>query len=161
MKWYTTKAIDFCAGHRLLQYEGQCSNIHGHNFRAEISLGCDELTYSGMVVDFSEIKQKVKNWIDTKLDHGFIANGFDTALTDYLQDTEQKHYVLDNISMALAHRVSPEEFKKYKEYKQISLCNPTMENLALVIKLVCTNLFSDHFQYKVRLYESRDGWVEV
>ncbi len=31
-----TKEIRFCYGHRLLQYEGKCRHLHGHNGRAVI-----------------------------------------------------------------------------------------------------------------------------
>ena len=33
-----TKHIDFCYGHRLLNYEGQCRYLHGHNGRVEIDI---------------------------------------------------------------------------------------------------------------------------
>ena len=33
-----TKRIDFCYGHRLLDYEGVCKHPHGHNAVAEIQV---------------------------------------------------------------------------------------------------------------------------
>ena len=51
-----TREIDFCYGHRLLNYEGKCKHLHGHNGRVVITLEASELDERGMVIDFSEIK---------------------------------------------------------------------------------------------------------
>ena len=52
-----SKAIEFCYGHRLLNYDGKCRHLHGHNARAEIELNSEELDDRGMVFDFSDIKK--------------------------------------------------------------------------------------------------------
>ena len=67
-----TREIAFCYGHRLLNYEGKCRHLHGHNGRAVISLESDELDQKGMLVDFSEIKRHVQSWIDENLDHNLL-----------------------------------------------------------------------------------------
>ena len=33
-----TREIAFCYGHRLINYDGKCRHLHGHNGRAVISL---------------------------------------------------------------------------------------------------------------------------
>ena len=38
-----TKRIDFCYGHRLLEYDGVCKHPHGHNAVAEIEVRTDTL----------------------------------------------------------------------------------------------------------------------
>ena len=67
-----TKHIDFCYGHRLLDYDGICKHPHGHNAVAEIEVRTDSLDNRNMVCDFSDIKRVVKGWIDAKLDHQMI-----------------------------------------------------------------------------------------
>ncbi len=67
-----TKHIDFCYGHRLLNYSGQCRHLHGHNGRVEIEIASDKLDVRGMVVDFSDIKTAIKTWIDETLDHRML-----------------------------------------------------------------------------------------
>ena len=67
-----TKLIDFCYGHRLLQYDGKCRHLHGHNGRAEIKLESAALDHRGMVIDFEDIKTGIKSWIDEQLDHRMI-----------------------------------------------------------------------------------------
>jgi len=60
-----TREINFCYGHRLLNYEGKCRHLHGHNGKAVISVESEELDNRGMVLDFSDIKTVVSTWIDT------------------------------------------------------------------------------------------------
>ena len=67
-----TKRIEFCYGHRLLDYDGICKHPHGHNAVAEIEVRTDSLDSRNMVVDFSDIKQEIKGWIDDQLDHKMI-----------------------------------------------------------------------------------------
>ena len=67
-----TREIDFCYGHRLLNYDGKCKYLHGHNGRAVIAIQSDALDHRGMVLDFSDIKRVVSNWIDENLDHRMI-----------------------------------------------------------------------------------------
>lgn len=75
-----SKAIEFCYGHRLLNYDGKCRHLHGHNARAEIELNSEELDDRGMVFDFSDIKKAVKSWIDENLDHLMILNEKDEII---------------------------------------------------------------------------------
>ena len=42
-----TKRIDFCYGHRLLDYDGVCKHPHGHNAVAEIEVQTGELDNRG------------------------------------------------------------------------------------------------------------------
>ena len=51
-----TRELTFCYGHRLLNYDGKCRHLHGHNGRAVITLSAPALDGLGMVVDFSLLK---------------------------------------------------------------------------------------------------------
>ncbi len=70
--FHVTKLIDFCYGHRLLKYEGKCRHLHGHNGRVEIRLRGDTLDERGMLMDFGDVKETMKRWIDDNLDHRMI-----------------------------------------------------------------------------------------
>lgn len=74
-----TRQIDFCYGHRLLNYDGKCRYLHGHNGRVEIALEAPELDERGMVLDFSDIKRVVSHWIDNTLDHRMLLRRDDPA----------------------------------------------------------------------------------
>lgn len=75
-----TKLIEFCYGHRLLHYDGQCRHLHGHNGLVEIDLASERLDARGMVRDFNEIKRVVQAWIDRELDHKMLLNRQDPVL---------------------------------------------------------------------------------
>ncbi len=66
------KRIEFCYGHRLVDYEGVCRHPHGHNAVAEIEIRAEALDDSAMVRDFGEIKRVVEAWVKRELDHKMI-----------------------------------------------------------------------------------------
>jgi len=101
-----TRVIDFCYGHRLLNYDGKCKYLHGHNGRALIKLESRELDSRGMVLDFSDIKRVVSTWIDDNLDHRMILHRDDPAIA-MLRELGEPLFLLD--------------------------CNPTAENIARLI----------------------------
>lgn len=47
-----------------LDYESKCSALHGHNWVINIYCKAETLNANGMVVDFTEIKQKIKHRLD-------------------------------------------------------------------------------------------------
>ena len=90
-----TKRIDFCYGHRLLDYNGICKHPHGHNAVAEIEVRTDALDTRNMVVDFSDIKRIVKGWIDRELDHKMILR-HDDPLVKPLQSLGEPIFIVDS-----------------------------------------------------------------
>jgi 6-pyruvoyltetrahydropterin/6-carboxytetrahydropterin synthase len=90
-----TKRIDFCYGHRLLEYEGVCRHPHGHNAIVEIEIRTDALDRRNMVADFSDIKRLMKGWIDRELDHKMILRS-DDPLTKILQDMGEPVFIVDS-----------------------------------------------------------------
>ncbi len=89
-----TKQIHFCYGHRLLNYDGNCRWLHGHNGLVEIELAAETLDERGMVYDFTVIKRILKTWIDENLDHKMILNR-DDPLVQTLQEHGEPLYLLD------------------------------------------------------------------
>lgn len=82
------KEIEFCYGHRLLDYDGKCRFLHGHNGRAVIVLEGEHLDHRGMLRDFSDIKRAIAGWIDTTLDHRMILNERDPVVS-YLREQRE------------------------------------------------------------------------
>ena len=89
-----TKEIYFCYGHRLLHYHGPCQHLHGHNGKVEVELERDELDQRGMVVDFSEIRNVIKEWIDKTLDHTMLLKKED-PLISMLKEKGERFYVMN------------------------------------------------------------------
>ena len=90
-----TKRIEFCYGHRLLDYEGMCRHPHGHNAVAEIEIRADALDARNMVADFSDIKRIVKGWVDRELDHRMILHR-DDPLVKCLRELGEPMYLLES-----------------------------------------------------------------
>ena len=92
--YLVTREIDFCYGHRLLNYDGKCRHLHGHNGRVVITFQADQLDDRGMVLDFSEIKNVVSRWIDDVLDHRMILCNRDPVVP-LLVDQGEPVYLID------------------------------------------------------------------
>ncbi len=90
-----TKKIEFCYGHRLLDYDGICKHPHGHNAVAEIEVRSGSLDNRNMVCDFSDIKRVVKGWVDRELDHKMILRE-DDPLVGPLQQLGEPVFVVQS-----------------------------------------------------------------
>ena len=90
-----TKEIHFCYGHRLLNYQGKCRYLHGHNAKVEIELSSKNLDRRGMVVDFSDVKRAIQGWIDTALDHKMLLNKRDPLIA-HLRSIKEPLVLIDN-----------------------------------------------------------------
>lgn len=66
---YTLKVVtDFAAAHLLRDYPGECSRLHGHNWKVEVEVVASALDEVGMGIDFKAIKHATKEVIAV-LDH--------------------------------------------------------------------------------------------
>ncbi len=86
--YQVTREIRFCYGHRLLNYDGKCRHLHGHNGRAVITIAAARLDQLGMVMDFTRIKEVVQGWIDEFLDHRMLLHKDDPVLPDLRRQGE-------------------------------------------------------------------------
>ena len=93
--FHVSREIDFCYGHRLLNYEGKCRHLHGHNGRAIISLAGTQLDERGMLVDFADIKRTVSTWIDENLDHRMLLHHNDPVVP-LLQEMDEPLWLMDD-----------------------------------------------------------------
>jgi 6-pyruvoyltetrahydropterin/6-carboxytetrahydropterin synthase len=89
-----TRELTFCYGHRLLDYDGKCRHLHGHNGRAILTLAAAKLDHLGMVMDFTRLKRVVGAWIDETLDHKMLLHKDDPVLP-FLSEQGEPVYVMD------------------------------------------------------------------
>ena len=61
----------FAAGHALRNYKGKCENVHGHNYRCQVTVTGGDLDEIGLLVDFVELK-KVVHGVIVRLDHQWL-----------------------------------------------------------------------------------------
>ena len=125
----------FDSGHRLLDYDGKCAFPHGHTYRAEVFLESDTLDSQDLVFDFTELKRRVKSWIDDNWDHCFLLNSRDTELINGLAPA----------SKGRIYRFTEE--------------NPSCEVLSRVLYTKIVELCGVS-PVKVRLWESTDQYAE-
>ncbi len=89
-----SESIDFSYGHRLMEYEGKCRHLHGHNGRAEILLRAEALDRRSMVEDFDRIGEVVRAWIAASIDHRMILRR-DDPLVAPLREAGEPIFLMD------------------------------------------------------------------
>jgi 6-pyruvoyltetrahydropterin/6-carboxytetrahydropterin synthase len=89
-----TREMKFCYGHRLINYEGKCRHLHGHNGRVLVTLESPTLDHRGMLIDFADIKAVLQQWIDDTLDHTMLLCK-DDPLVPILRERGERHYVME------------------------------------------------------------------
>src|SRR6056297_811734 len=72
-----TKEFSFEMAHALWNYDGLCSNVHGHSYVLSVTLKGEPVIDRsdpkyGMVVDFGDIKRWVKKTIVDEFDHSLL-----------------------------------------------------------------------------------------
>ncbi len=132
------KHIRWSMGHRLVkEYPGKCKNLHGHEYLAEIKIATQKLDRFDFVVDFKNIKDKIKKWIDDNWDHGCMVSAKDTDLMDWLDSNNQKMFVIDD--------------------------NSTAENIARYLFEIVDETLADERLWcsSIKVWETPDSYAEV
>ena len=88
----------FAAAHQLRDFNGPCENLHGHNWKIEVYVASDVLNRTGLVIDFSVIKEKTAA-IMRELDHTFLND---------LNPFKDRNPSSENIAQYIAERLSSE-----------------------------------------------------
>ena len=133
------RRIKFCAGHRLLRHGGKCEHFHGHNYVADFFVQGETQDDVGRVLDFSELKKRVKGWIDEHWDHSFLIHQDD-----------------DNARQAL-EMVQPSRFF-------VMPYNPTAENMAkYLLEEMCPEVLegTGASACRVRIWETDESYAEA
>ena len=74
-----TKEFEFQMAHALSGYDGKCRNIHGHNYRLQVTVEGQPIANpddakNGMVIDFGDIKRIVNQSVIELFDHAFVVS---------------------------------------------------------------------------------------
>ena len=125
------KRLDFCYGHRLMDYEGKCAHPHGHNGIIEVEFSSETLDERGMVIDFVDIKKEVKAFLDHEMDHKMLLRQ-DDPLVKVLKEMGEPVFVMQD--------------------------NPTAENIAQVVYNYAVS--RGLAVTSVKLWETRTSYAE-
>lgn len=115
-------------GHRVVNHEGKCKNLHGHSYVFHLICISDELDKLGRVIDFSVIKDLVCKWLDVNWDHKLILWEQDPWLEmlrkiDNTVVTVPDNPTAENLAKYLVEVVGPELFLGY----EVKLMEVTVE----------------------------------
>ena len=114
-----TKSFTFEMAHALWNYDGPCRNIHGHSYQLHVTVyGQPSIdinnTKLGMVMDFSDLKKIVNQYVVGCFDHSVVISS--RASQPDIERVEQmfeKFYVVDfqptceNLVIDMAERIRP------------------------------------------------------
>lgn len=87
--YFVRKTFEISAAHKLkLDYQSQCSQLHGHNWVVTVMCRSEKLDANGMVIDFSTIKKMVVDRLDHKvLNDVLLFNPTAENLAKWIVDT--------------------------------------------------------------------------
>ena len=58
----------FSAAHLLHEIGGKCEELHGHNFKVEVTVAADQLNSNGLLIDFRFLKKHLSEILE-EIDH--------------------------------------------------------------------------------------------
>ena len=141
-----TTRLEFDAGHRIPCHKSQCRNLHGHRYSIEITLSGDIITQdnvseTGMVMDFSDVKRIARESLVEVWDHAFLVYKDDTEVLNFL-NTLPNHKTVVFPTVPTAENMAAQAFSILKsQYKDTYGNHLTLE--------------------RVRLYETPNNWADA
>lgn len=115
-----SKDIKFDCAHMLSNYEGKCSNLHGHTYHGTVSLEGTPEGDTSMIVDYNEIKRVVDMF-----DHAIVfsapnmRNDAETNLWLWAENNDMK-YVEMPTGKSTAERMAECIASLFIDYRSIS-----------------------------------------
>ncbi|MDT8443389.1 MAG: 6-carboxytetrahydropterin synthase QueD [Desulfuromonadales bacterium] len=96
----------FAAAHNLINYQGDCENLHGHNWLVEVTVAAKKLDEAGLGIDFKILKKETKGLL-SELDHKYLndlgpfknASPSSENISCYLFETLSQHLNNANITV--------------------------------------------------------------
>lgn len=146
-----TKEFTWDMAHMLAAHEGLCLNIHGHTYKMQVTVQHRgpyalevEGPAQGMIVDFKDLKNVVKELIVDPLDHAFMG-------WEHSPDTVEQ-FVIGTL-------------RKYGRKVQLVGYRPTAENMAIqFLGMINARLVEIGANYRaicVRVWETPTSFGEA
>lgn len=131
-----SKEIQFDAGHRVPLHASKCKNPHGHRYRVIAYLEGELITEgpeTGMVRDFSYVKQALTEFVHDVFDHGFIVHSGDRQMMKALGvffDPEHDEWISTvGWKVIVVPYVPTAECLAADIFKRLSLSIPTLTRI--------------------------------
>jgi 6-pyruvoyltetrahydropterin/6-carboxytetrahydropterin synthase len=141
-----TTRLEFDAGHRIPNHKSNCKNLHGHRYAIEVTVTGpihedSESSDFGMVIDFSDVKQIIKDLVVERWDHAFIVYQDDKEIINFLNTIPNHKTVIFPVV-------------------------PTAENMASEAYRILSVEFNKRFNHqltikRIRMYETPNSWADA
>lgn len=135
---------DISCGHRVVNHEGKCQHLHGHNYRIHFRVEATELDSLGRVIDFSIIKSTLCEWLEVNWDHRFLLWSEDPFLEHLKALTPESLVVVpfnptaEKMALYLLTEVAPRLLAPYN-CQLISCCIEETRKCSVTVTLPITN----------------------
>lgn len=96
---------EFSAAHQLRGYDGNCANLHGHNWTVQVFIRAHALDSIGIALDFKKLKQVVNEVLDT-LDHHNLSE-----LPQFKEHNPTSEYLACYICNEISQRVNDDRIR--------------------------------------------------
>ena len=91
---------NFAAAHKLKMVTKKCENLHGHNWKVEVTVAGEKLNNAGVLLDFTILKKYLTTVID-ELDHKYL-NELEYFEKNPPSSENLAFYISEKISSCLA-----------------------------------------------------------
>jgi 6-pyruvoyltetrahydropterin/6-carboxytetrahydropterin synthase len=95
----------FAAAHCLTHYQGDCENLHGHNWKVEVAVTARELDKAGLGIDFKILKTETNNLLKT-LDHKYL-----NELSPFMELSPSSENIARYLYLELGSKLNGENIK--------------------------------------------------
>jgi len=100
-----TISTSFAAAHNLVNYQGDCENLHGHNWKVDVSVTARELDKAGLGIDFKLLKKETRELLQT-LDHKYL-----NQLPPFFEVSPSSEHIARYLYCELSNRLNSDNVK--------------------------------------------------
>lgn len=117
---HVTVHLDFETSHRLPHLGGKCVSLHGHSWKAHVTVSAPAMGEQEILVDFGPLKTALRTWVAENIDHGVML-GVDDPLVEVLAAHECRLFVFGD------------------HWQTKDMRYPTVENVAMLLRRVAAD----------------------
>jgi len=119
------------AAHQLKGYKGKCENIHGHNWKVEISVYGQKLNDIGILIDFHDLKDMLKE----------VLQQFDHKNLNDIQEFAKQNPSSELLSKIIYEKID----KMLKQYSHTNKTNINVLSVTVWESATCRSTYQKKF----------------
>lgn len=95
----------FAAAHQLKGYDGDCRNLHGHNYSVVVTVHANELNDVGIALDFKKLKKALDEIIEAYDHHNL------SELPEFAEINPTSEVLARSIYRQMSRKLNSDEIK--------------------------------------------------